>query len=508
MLNEKVLDTRIILKHANLADWQNENSLILKEGEVALAKVETNKVDPITGEVEVPTYLIKVGDGTSHFSQLKWVAAPAADVYNWAKQNKFFVGEAVVTTTTTEAEGDKPGKTYVGNAITNMVWDATLNEGKGGLKPLKETQFATKAELDAALDAFGGDLDAITDNNTKYTFAMGDGDNAGKLAITEVTYVNGNAGAQETKYIDILTKDELDNLLIDYVKTVDKKDGTAIEVDNTDDQNPRIGLKIATTQGEGVTVTQTNDGLKVEVAHPALEIVDKTNVDTDAEVYAVTNLVEDNQAGHKVTPTYTAVPTKKYVDDAVEAGRVDYTVTVTARDDEAGDDHNAFKHYIFTQCGEEIAHIDIPRDLVVEEGHVKEVEEADKPYAGAVVGEKYIELKIKNQEELIYIPAKDLVEYISVEDTDTIDLTLSADHVLTADLKDNAVTTNKIVDKNVTLAKLDDSIQETLGKADTALQEVVANDTDDKPSGIKVSENNKIEIDDGIVWIFDCGGAM
>lgn len=56
-------------------------------------------------------------------------------------------------------------------------------------------------------------------------------------------------------------------------------------------------------------------------------------------------------------------------------------------------------------------------------------------------------------------------------------------------------------------------------KADSALQEVVANDTykvDDngeptteieKHSGLKVTDNNKIEIDDTIVWVFDCGSS-
>lgn len=50
-----------------------------------------------------------------------------------------------------------------------------------------------------------------------------------------------------------------------------------------------------------------------------LTIVNKTQTDTDDTVYAVTNLAEDpnTQNGHHVTPTYTAVPTKKYVDDKV-----------------------------------------------------------------------------------------------------------------------------------------------------------------------------------------------
>ena len=50
MATEKLLNTRIVLKHDTLQNWQN-SQLKLKEGEVALARVDTNKVDPISGEL-------------------------------------------------------------------------------------------------------------------------------------------------------------------------------------------------------------------------------------------------------------------------------------------------------------------------------------------------------------------------------------------------------------------------------------------------------------------------
>lgn len=54
-------------------------------------------------------------------------------------------------------------------------------------------------------------------------------------------------------------------------------------------------------------------------AETTLTIVNKTQTDTADTVYAVTDLTEDpnDQNGHHVTPTYSAVPTKKYVDDKV-----------------------------------------------------------------------------------------------------------------------------------------------------------------------------------------------
>jgi hypothetical protein len=65
--------------------------------------------------------------------------------------------------------------------------------------------------------------------------------------------------------------------------------------------------------------------------------------------------------------------------------------------------------------------IDIPKDLVVTRGEVKEVETPDDPYSGAQVGDLYLELTIANQATPVYIPVKSLTDvytgstYISVD---------------------------------------------------------------------------------------------
>lgn len=82
---DKTLLTRIINKHDSLAKW-NSSTIVLKEGEIALAYVETQKPDGHGGFYTVPTYLMKVGTGNKTFSQLEWLAAPASDVYEWAKK--------------------------------------------------------------------------------------------------------------------------------------------------------------------------------------------------------------------------------------------------------------------------------------------------------------------------------------------------------------------------------------------------------------------------------------
>jgi hypothetical protein len=67
---EKTIQTRIINKHGKLADWLTSTT-VLKEGEIALAYVETTKPDGQGGTYTIPTYLMKVGDGTNTFSGLE-----------------------------------------------------------------------------------------------------------------------------------------------------------------------------------------------------------------------------------------------------------------------------------------------------------------------------------------------------------------------------------------------------------------------------------------------------
>ena len=77
---EKILHTRIINKNATLSEW-NSSTLVLKQGEIALAKIASAS----NGNYDVPTYGAKIGDGTNVFKDLKWLVAPASDVYAWAK---------------------------------------------------------------------------------------------------------------------------------------------------------------------------------------------------------------------------------------------------------------------------------------------------------------------------------------------------------------------------------------------------------------------------------------
>ena len=81
---EKTLNTRILLKYDTYANW-TKNNPVLKAGEMAIATVANIDANKATGFQNLPNVVLKVGDGTSHYSDLKFVSALAADVYEWAK---------------------------------------------------------------------------------------------------------------------------------------------------------------------------------------------------------------------------------------------------------------------------------------------------------------------------------------------------------------------------------------------------------------------------------------
>lgn len=78
----KVFQTRIQLKYDTYKNWSTNNP-VLKAGEMAIATVAAGEQEM----TNLPNIVLKVGDGTSHYNDLKFVSALAADVHEWAKAN-------------------------------------------------------------------------------------------------------------------------------------------------------------------------------------------------------------------------------------------------------------------------------------------------------------------------------------------------------------------------------------------------------------------------------------
>ena len=131
--------------------------------------------------------------------------------------------------------------------------------------------------------------------------------------------------------------------------------------------------------------------------------------------------------------------------------QTDYTVTCNATTPEG-----YAKRYTLSQCGSQIATIDIPSDMVVSSGKV--VENPTGQPAGT-----YIELTLANAtKDKIYINVGDLIEYVTGAE--------AADGIITTSVDANHVLTATIGDGTITKAKLATAVQTSLGKADTAVQ--------------------------------------
>lgn len=78
------LMTRIALKYDSYENWVANNPVLLA-GELAIAHIPTEHATDPTHFQNIPNVVMKVGDGTSHYNDLKFVSALAADVYDWAK---------------------------------------------------------------------------------------------------------------------------------------------------------------------------------------------------------------------------------------------------------------------------------------------------------------------------------------------------------------------------------------------------------------------------------------
>lgn len=115
MAIEKELKTRIQLKYDSLANWNSNGAVVLKAGEIGICAIPSGS-SAVSGDNARPQILFKVGDGTTNFANLPWASAKAADVYDWAKQSTLPIVRASSET------GD------VGNVIASISWNATTNK--------------------------------------------------------------------------------------------------------------------------------------------------------------------------------------------------------------------------------------------------------------------------------------------------------------------------------------------------------------------------------------------
>lgn len=440
---EKILNTRIILKHDDLATW-NSSSLVLKTGEIALAKVSVKKTDPIKNTtIEVPTYLMKVGDGTSTFGSLNWVAATAADVYDWAKK-----------------ESLDP------NDLPEI--------------PLAKIPEAVRQGIDTDLD-------------TRYSFEIPEsGDNAGKLVIKSTLYNKGVAGAtSDVASLDFVTPSELEAIFVtkDYATKAEAqgyanaKDSAIAEAKKAGDD---AAAALETYKGEMTTalgdkadksalaeVKSTADGAAADIT----TMKDGATITTFAGIEAELAKKDTIESVNKKVADALA-EAKEYADDNDD--NTEYHV-----------EYDSVNKKIKLVAGADASKMEIPTDDFIKDGMISSV----------VIDEATQELVITwNTDAGIdetRIKLSELADIYTGVDGTTVKVEVSADDKISAEVKEGSIESKHLAAAaGILKSQLENDVQTSLGLADSALQKA------DITSG---SANGTIAVDGADVAVTGLG---
>lgn len=480
MANE--IFTRIQLKHDSYANWDAvKNTFKPLPGEICIAEIPTGNAAATTA----PTVLFKVGaykkDASGNnttelhtFAELPWASALAADVYAWAKKPE---AEFIAW-----AKGLVPVEVIdsgTGKFVTNVT---ATNDEKGHHITITRSDVDWNDVKNAPDFALVADLGDVSKLNTTAKTAVGaineHGAEIGDLASLNTTNkgnlvsaINEALQAVEvggTGSVVTVTKQEIPSEGSEATYVV-KQGGNAVDVkieipkyDTSADygilevagenaikvetENQKATAKLVLDNTGNVAFSQSTAGLKAEVTH----VAEAGKVDNALTVkLGGTDIVFDGSAAKTADVDSAIQGAKDYAKDLVEAipAQTDYTVTCEDTEYEEAEGVPAFKRHTLKQNGNTVCTIDIPKELVVEAGSVKEVTEAGKPYDGAVVGDKYIELVIANQDTPIYVPAKDLVDiYTHAKDAKEVQVDISNTNEISATLVNGGVSEAKLAE--------------------------------------------------------------
>ena len=254
--NVTKLNTRIISKHITL-DQANTGTWKPYEGEIVLARVDTQKPDGHGGLITVPTYLMKVGakwpadstEGTPGelmpINKLQWTHAPASDVYAWAKQQKLAITTSGDGNVISNIEATDAGITITKTNVATTESITTINGAIEALQGALAQEVTDRTNADTTLD------NKITEinNNLNGTTEGGIG--------KRLTAVEGVASGAASKAEQNATN--LTNYKAEMVETLKDK----VDVSTYDTKMAQIDTAISTTLPGAIT--EASNGVKSAV---------------------------------------------------------------------------------------------------------------------------------------------------------------------------------------------------------------------------------------------------
>lgn len=357
-----------ILTHLNLSQNELQNAV--------LHKLATAPATPVVGQIyyntaEKKAYIYhetgweNLGLSEALIAKLESVEAGADKVLYGTLPDAAANNGKVVIYTGAATEELTPGLVYVSNGTEWIEASPSISGTETDTAIVTVTDGAIATEVKVSEDA----------NNA--------------IQIKEVDGVSGLY--VEATDISAATEDE-DGLMT----SDDKKKLNALS--EKAEENVIDEVKV-----NGVALTATDKAINVEVAAADNSLTVATDDAGKVTVAAKISATADNSLSVKDDGLYVAVP---------EIVVPEYSVV---KDDTA--EAGAIATYHLTKDGVNVgAAINVPKDFLVKSASVEEVAEADVPYAGAKVGDKYLDFVVNvkageaEEDAHIYLPVNELVD--------------------------------------------------------------------------------------------------
>lgn len=441
MAERNIMNVLYKLRGDTLSNWSTKNP-VLAEREPAIVMIPA---DSGSGLNE-PAVLLKIGDGTTAFNDLGYVSAIAGDVPAWAKE---------ATKPTYNADEITGIDTYIANYVNEQM----------GISVDTDTQYTIVA---VEGNAYQYKLMSKSKADTQYTT---------EVAVIDIPKYDDTALANRVGSLEGLVGNT----------AVSAQIAAAIEALKLADTYEAKGAAAAVQGDTTSTVKDVEDALNTykTTNDEAVAAAKKAGDDAMAEAQAKVGSVAAGDASVTVGGTATA-PTvaakiSQDADNALELAEDGLKVVIPAAAEytieKAAESGEYAAVYALKKDGVQVgASINIPKDMVVESGAVVENPE------GQAEG-TYIELKLQNVTDPLYINVGNLIEYVTSgsQTGDMVVIAVSDDHKVTA----------TITDGSITLAKLATDVQTAIGKAHSHENADVLNGINaDKVAAWDASEQN------------------